>query len=94
MLVWTRMSDMTKGWDKRTVYRAVRWTLKWTIVVMMLTYILSDLRHDERAAEARLQRIEARLDSLGAVQVVQQAPAHEDTLISVLGQRLIIRSTP
>ena len=59
------LSDMIRGWDRATWYRAVRWTVKWMIVIAVVLYVLVDLHAKERAAEARLQRIEAAVDSVG-----------------------------
>lgn len=59
------LTEMIRGWDRAMWYRAVRWTVKWLIVIAMVIYVLVDLHAKERAAEARLQRIEAAVDSVG-----------------------------
>lgn len=58
------LSDMIRGWDRATWYRAVRWAAKWSIVIAAVLYVVADLSAKERVAEARLQRIEMRVDSL------------------------------
>lgn len=51
--------------DKATAYSVLRWIIKWAIVMSVLMLFWLYALDNEREKEARLQRIEARLDSLG-----------------------------
>lgn len=77
------LSDMAKGWDRAMWYRAVRWAAKWLIVVAAVLYVVVDLSADGRAAEAQLQRIEMRVDSLDA-ETARPTRVYRDTADGVI----------
>ena len=52
--------------DKATAYSVIRWIIKWSIVMAVLMLFWTYALESADAEEARLQRIEARLDSLEA----------------------------
>lgn len=52
--------------DKAAWYSVLRWIIKWSIVMAVLMLFWTYMLDDERAKEARLVRMEQRLDSLEA----------------------------
>ena len=56
--------------DKAAWYSVIRWIVKWSIVMAVLMLFWTYMLDDERAKEARLVRMEQRLDSLDSLSLL------------------------